>query len=704
MLLVTKNLAELCTLVIDDIYGELPSRIFAALLNHGRSGVSQLAQYTSLTPRQLRHGLAVLIQYNLLYYQVPEGDGATMYEANPEAAYNVLRSGKVLEMVEGLYGVDAKDVIQSLLALGHTRIADLKDAYAAKIAKWEASLVLGASENGENGVNGTSEANGDEDAHDAPNRAHAPATAIRSMSHLNAVLCRLIAADIVEVVDAASFQSFSDRRYQTLDHIERTYFPDGIRGQKKKDEFETRVAEHLQALREEPRKLKRMLQAHGHGRQKLRKLVNGDVAHGYESSERDPLLDAKTIVRVNHERCAVELRNQRLVQAAAAAIGETTAQVYGALLQQLTENLPRCQANPLVDIAGSEYLRARQISTDDVFEHLGPTVDVFQGIGKAAAHEIDVPTAEHLERHARVDALIVGSGGGDGSGGEEDMDSDEEDYDSEGEVHLTPMIRDGANGNGAVNGNGTNGTNGSNANGTNANANGSRVKFAEVTNGHGQGHGQGHAATEEMRLQSMRQHLLLLCDHRLGFLRHCERGRWTVDFEALVRRLREAELDNAIARKAGRTGLRLARILRDKGKLDEKTLPTMALMKKGEVQNKMLEMQMHGFVDMQEVPRDNNRSASRTLFLWYCDPARAQDALLDHAYKAMVRCLRIRDVHRAAARDVLAFVERPDVKGREREALEKKYYDRYQQYCDIETKVVGQVLRLDRLVATLRDF
>ncbi len=263
----------------------------------------QLAQYTSLTPRQLRHGLAVLLQYDLLYFTVGATDGNTVYDANPQAAYNLLRSGKVLEMIETLHGPDARDVMQSFLALGHTRIADLTDAYKAKIAK------LKGLRKGANGANGANRANGAAGGvangghadtqtnggtpHDDHRDATAPPDrpAIRSPEHLNSVLCRLVNAEVLEVVNVTSFKSFADRQLEAREKVWETYFSDGIRGLKKKEEYETRVSEELHALRDEPRKLKRTLQANGGSRLKLRKLLNGDISGGVHDGERDPPLD-----------------------------------------------------------------------------------------------------------------------------------------------------------------------------------------------------------------------------------------------------------------------------------------------------------------------------------------------------------------------------------------------------------------------------
>ena len=164
------------------------------------------------------------------------------------------------------------------------------------------------------------------------------------------------------------------------------------------------------------------------------------------------------------------------------------------------------------------------------------------------------------------------------------------------------------------------------------------------------------------------------------------------------------ELDNVIERKVGRQGLRLARILREKGKLDEKTLSVFAMMRKGDVQKTMLQMQMHGFADVQEVPRDGSRIAGRIYYLWFCNVEKSIGQLLDNTYKAMLRSLQIREVMRQDSKEVLALVERPDVKGREKEAMEKKYFDKYEKFRDAEAKLLGQVTRLDDLVATLRDY
>ncbi|TPX10583.1 uncharacterized protein E0L32_008469 [Thyridium curvatum] len=683
-MLVTKNLAELCALLIDDLHGELPSffspqRIFGTLLSRGRSAVVQLVQQTSLTPKQIRHGLIVLLQHNLVYYRVDDSTKVATFEANPDVAYNLVRSGKILAMIEEKYGPAARDVIQNFMVLGHTKIGDLVGAYRERIAAAEQAGAQAttnpfeddAKPNGEvnGGING--DINGD--VKPPAQTLQVSALDVKSTAHLNEVLCELIQAEILTVVNPKSFQSPADRNAMVSEQIMKLHFPDGVKAGKKKIEFDAMLSDQLGKLRDEPTRLKRKLDESRGGRVKSRKITNGDVTNGFHHVASDVNLELNAVLRLNYEKCTVEMRNQTLVQAASESIGHVTGQVYAVLLQLLGDQISRCQLDTLIDNqdgGDNPFTNKRFVTTADILDSLSTSLDVSLGIGKAPKGEIDVPTAERVHRDIpREKLLYVEEPGADEGSGDENMDDDDEfDYDSEGEV--APA---------------------NHANGANGHTNG-KVRFEDAP------------PAKESRLQQMRQHLLLLCDSKQGFVRHCGHGRWTVDYDILLRNIRTEELDNVIERKVGRQGLRLARILREKGKLDEKALPALALMKKTDVQNKMLEMQMHGYVDVQEVPRDNNRTASRTIFLWFCDPERSSAQLLDNSYKAMLRCMQIRDVHRRENKDVLTFVERPDVKGREQEALEKKYFDKYERFRDIENKLLGQVMRLDDLVAVLRDY
>lgn len=356
--------------------------------------------------------------------------------------------------------------------------------------------------------------------------------------------------------------------------------------------------------------------------------------------------------------------------------GETTAQVYETLLQQLGKKISRCRLDPEVDDGtdDDDYAAAIRISTNEIFDKLDPLLDVSSGIGKVNASMTDKKSANRIldqrpgAKPLYEEAEVVGEASSDEEEAEETNGHDFVVEDDEDDEDRKPP---------------TNGVNGHKAN---------KVKFNDA------------GPAKLSRKEHFRQHLLLLCESPHQFLRHCAMESWTVDFEPLVRSLREMQLDTVIQRSAGQTGLRLVRILRRVGKMDEKTLPNLALLSKGDVQMIMLKMQMLGFADIQEVPRDNNRTASRTLFLYWTDTERCLDRLLDNTYKTMVRYMQRLDVERQKEADVLDLVKRDDVRGREKEMMQERYYNRFVRVSEIQEKILSHVMRLDSLVGTLRDF
>lgn len=296
-------------------------RIFSALVTKGRSSLAQLVHHTALTPRQLRHGLAVLLQHNLLFFYVDATAKTAFYEANADHAYNLIRTGKILEMVETSFGPPAKDVMQNLLSLGQTRISDLTVAYQAKINQ-RVRLALekdsaAHGEDGPNGVNGTFS--------QVVKGLDLP---VKSSSELNSVLCRLVEADLVEVVHSKTFQTMDDTLYEVEKEVT-ALFPGGVKGTKGKMDFDEKVAARLAAIREESKTLKRKLESDGMCRPsapKRRKLFNGvgagpggvqgDGIHENHKEEPDITLDVS-----GHHICS---SSSRLTQKSPVRSSEST--------------------------------------------------------------------------------------------------------------------------------------------------------------------------------------------------------------------------------------------------------------------------------------------------------------------------------------------------------------------------------------------
>ena len=147
-------------------------------------------------------------------------------------------------------------------------------------------------------------------------------------------------------------------------------------------------------------------------------------------------------------------------------------------------------------------------------------------------------------------------------------------------------------------------------------------------------------------------------------------------------------------------------MLRKFGKLDEKQLPNLALMKQKDVRTKLAEMQMAGVVDIQEVPRDAGRqNPNRIIFLWFFDNDRVATMILENAYKMMSRCLQRLDFERRTVADVINLTLRTDMLDQDPETyLDASQLNSYQIWQTKEESLLGQILRLDQLIGIFRDF
>lgn len=205
-------------------------RIFTILLRRGRLSIRLLSKHTLLTPRQLRHGLAVLLQQGLAYHHTDIDTGTTFYEANDAAAYGLARAGKIIDMAETRFGPAARDIVQKLFLLGHTAVADLEAAYESKH---------------ENHVNGNSE--GPATATDNVNGQ----SAVGSVGQLHSVLIKLLETGFVEPVVRSMFLSPTDTYNMVEKEILRESFGGSTKGVKQKEELKLKIKYRLQAIRTE---------------------------------------------------------------------------------------------------------------------------------------------------------------------------------------------------------------------------------------------------------------------------------------------------------------------------------------------------------------------------------------------------------------------------------------------------------------------
>lgn len=239
------------------------------LFSKGKMTVAQLAQHTSLSPRQVRHGLAVLLQQNLLFYESSSVSSIAGYEANPDACYGLVRSGRIVDMIGNEYGTAEQEVFQTLLQLGHARISDLVQAF-------------GFSDHENDNITSNGHSSNEEDP-------FMKAGHIGSRQEFHAILARLVMAEVIDQVGPKTFRDPEDV-YREIEQDVTKVVP-GEKAVNNKTEQQRKIVTQFVAARDEGKKLKRQLDQTVPFAGKRRRLTDGGSAHGSLETHGFPGLD-----------------------------------------------------------------------------------------------------------------------------------------------------------------------------------------------------------------------------------------------------------------------------------------------------------------------------------------------------------------------------------------------------------------------------
>jgi DNA-directed RNA polymerase III subunit RPC3 len=367
------------------------------------------------------------------------------------------------------------------------------------------------------------------------------------------------------------------------------------------------------------------------------------------------------------------LRNRRLVELVNSRIGETTSYIYAELLRMLEDQTPRCKLDHRIDDT-TDLPDGPSITTQELADALSTSINVSTGIGKASAQRIDTSKADKVQNGRKRKAADEAEVEGEASSDEESEEDAKPAVNGKG--HAMEIDED------------------------------SDDPFAEPFSKSA----KKRAVTFQDQLSKpapVMNHLQLLAADDCHLLRKCGNrglGEWTVDYDRVIERLKEIELDAIIHENFGKTGHRLTRIMRKMGKLEEKQLSVLGLIKQKDVRTKLVEMQMAGFVDIQEVPRDAGRTISRTVFLWFFDQDRVSAILLDRIYKTMSRCLQRLDIEKRRKANIVALAERTDVQEQGEDILRPEQLNQLQEIRAKEEDLLGQIGRLDDLAGVFYDY
>jgi DNA-directed RNA polymerase III subunit RPC3 len=646
------------------------------LARYGRQTLAAVARASYLNGRQIKYGLVILLQQHLIFHSGNDA-AATYYEIDWQNSYAVVRFGKVAKLVEDRFGKKAANVMSNLLTLGHTRIADLKEAYfppeeesdddsddgivnGAGLKRKRANGTqvngTGTKTNGvvnglpaeledanpdpgtlANGghINGTSKAaktNGTAHASTNGESAAEDGDEIGSVDELYDTIRLLVERGWVRTVNETQYLSPGDMHDMLQQEaIERELHGNAMTGTKDKE----KVHRATQQLKRDTRDgwltvpkfaRKRAADVPQHSGSNKRVKVNGagSYAASSVSSPEDEL-----VIRVNPEKVSVAMRTEQLVQLVEQRLGPVTAHIYQTMLRMLEANTPRCYEEfpepplPIGEVPPEIAMDPRfLVNAREVAKKLATDFDVCEGL--------DPNAVTGITRRGHVRSSNVLS------------------------VPVDP----------------------------------SKLNMDEKT-------------------QLVDKHIRLLAEDPLHFATwHSRAGfsQWHIEFEEIAKQLIQAEVENTISARKGALGVKLIRALRKKGKLDERATCNAMMMSANDIRGIVNDLTVQGFVQTQEIPKVERREAKHSLHLVWYDRQRAREKLLHDTYKGMVRILQRIAFEREKVQPLLSKAERSDVIGNEAKWLSKSELDALQKWKEVQEKLLLQLFREDDLVATLRDF
>ena len=408
-------------------------------------------------------------------------------------------------------------------------------------------------------------------------------------------------------------------------------------------------------------------------------------------------------MRINHNKLSVLARNERLVRLAEECVGTLSSKIYAVALGILEKDQLQCKEKTLYseDVSKLENKpKPRdlpQFSTNDLRMAIlssnnrdlqnaaaGKSTELVDNLGYVSETNINLAQYDHPKKRRRKAR----------------KSDDEDSEDSTVDGFASPDESDDSGDEGEEN------ISGVDSDSDEHRASQGFLPINAVSKKRRRSHGSAPHGTP---LSPLTQHLMLLATHKYKFLHYLPATlvadeRWSVDVHALSDHLRKHTILQTITSRFTPLGARLVRMLEQRGKVDEKTLASLGLFNQKAMRALLAKMNRQGFVEVQEVPKDTNRSAAKIVFLWFFDEERCRKRILDDTYKAMCRVLQRIDVEREKVRGTVEKSERTDVEGNEDQFLSKGEKEALAGWRAKQDKLLGELMRLDDLVAVLRDF
>ncbi|KAJ3303102.1 DNA-directed RNA polymerase III subunit RPC3 [Kappamyces sp. JEL0829] len=180
-------------------------------------------------------------------------------------------------------------------------------------------------------------------------------------------------------------------------------------------------------------------------------------------------------------------------------------------------------------------------------------------------------------------------------------------------------------------------------------------------------------------------------------------GLYQIRIKHITEQLKLSMLETIVMEKCGAVACRIFRLLMDKKKLDDKNVSKLALVDEKVARNQLYSMLQLGLVFMQDVPKTIDHSASRTVFLWYVDPARSIDLLLQDIYKTVHRLKEREQFELSKRRFLLQKASRSDIVSGEA-SLSEGEKTKLAELDHVLMQFSVQLARIDETMMVFRDY
>ncbi|KAF9993931.1 DNA-directed RNA polymerase III subunit RPC3 [Entomortierella chlamydospora] len=179
-------------------------------------------------------------------------------------------------------------------------------------------------------------------------------------------------------------------------------------------------------------------------------------------------------------------------------------------------------------------------------------------------------------------------------------------------------------------------------------------------------------------------------------------GQYIISLKAASRILKKSLIQDIVATRFGSPYVRIMNMLLEKGKLEEKQISRFSMMPVKDVREKLTTLCTYGILNLQEVPKTNDRAPSRTFYLWEVLLPRAADSLVDRLYHTMANLRQRRFVEKAKRAVLLEKCERSDVKDDENllNAAERKELETLNSVLEM---LEVQEMRVADMAVTLKE-